>query len=900
MIGSKKVIALCLTRLKDRVQSSVAAALNEVAVKNGYKLIVFDSGVDFYYDNKYDIGAKAIYDIINYDYVDAVVMLSSCFYNKQLKSEIMNKAISAGKPAIILDEVMEGCFSITKDFTQSYKELIRHIIKDHNVTDTYFVAGNEQDDEISASRISCYREVLEENGLEFSYENVGYGGYWAVPTTAVMQKLLEREKLPQAIICANDAMAITVCDILAENGFDVPGDVIVSGFDGIPDAEFYTPSISTCREDIPRLAKTIVDIIEDSRATGKTSGHYNEYFASYPTESCGCQSIDSSERRKIISNMFHVTQETGSHETYMYGWIEKMLESSSIDYLTNMISECIEKNSWACVNKDFVSTITALDDSEQSRGRISDEVMVISHFRDENNLVEKKELFASRQMVPYIDTWLEDDSMYVLNALYVEDIVCGYIAAKTNNVFVEAHKYNRIVRSINIALSIVLKNFQRRKMEQDIKRAALTNAVSGLPNVKGATAWFNDFKADPENRQKAISISIYAMPKYKYIYENYGIEDIEHAVSMVAHSLKIANPVECLVAHISEGEFVVINYYNNPEDISTVIHNATTLFYTNVEAFNSSGGKEYYVEVNAGCTVINPGWDGSLASFIKLASAEMYKNRLKSGQGAAVKEETTDRDNYHAFSLLLEKNLFKYHFQPIVSAKNGEIYAYEALMRTDESIGMSPLEVLETAGAYKRLYEIEKATMFNVLERFATEHEKFSGRNVFINSIPNHSLLEEDNKRLCERYQSYIDEIVLEITEQNTITDEELMALKRVGNVNFNNRIAIDDYGAGHSNIVNLLRYTPQIIKIDRYLISGIEKDKNKQMFVKSTVEFARINNISVLAEGVETYDEMLTVIDIGVDLIQGYYTGRPTYDPVVEINKDVKEQIMAANPLLF
>lgn len=900
MIGSKKVIALCLTRLKDRVQSSIAVALNEIAVNNGYKLMVFDSGVDFYYNNKYDIGAKSIYDIINYDYVDAVVLLATFFHSKQIKSDIIEKAKAAGKPVIVIDEVYEGCFSITKDFSDAFKALISHIVCEHEAHDTYFMAGNEQDDPISDARIACYREVLEKNGIEFSYDNVGYGGYWEVPTTAVMEKLIKRERMPQAIICANDAMAIAVCEFLAEHGYNVPHDIIVSGFDGIPDAEYYAPSISTCKEDIPRLAQTIVAIIEESRMSGRRSGNYHEYYAPFTAESCGCHVVASDERRKIIGNMFHVTQESGSHETYMYGWIEKMLESSSVDHLTNMISECIEKNSFVCLNSNFLATMMGNNGCEECRSRISQEVMVISHSRDENNLIQRQECFDVKQMVPDVEAWLSDDSMYVLSALYVGDTVCGYIASKTHNAFVDSHKNNRIVRSINIALSIVSKNFQRRRMEQDIKRAAMTNAVSGLPNIKGATAWFNEFQADDKNRQKAISVSIYSMPKYKYIYENYGIEDIEQTVVLVAQSLKIANPADCLVAHTAEGEFVVVNYYNNPNDISTVIHNATTLFFTSIEAYNNSSGKEYYVEVNAGCTVINPGWEGSLASFVKLASAEMYKNRLKMGQGAAVKEEKSDADNYQALSILLEKNLFRYHFQPIVSAKNGEIYAYEALMRTDESIGMSPLEVLETAGAYKRLYEIEKATMFNVLERFALDHDKFGGRNIFINSIPNYSLLEEDNKRLCERYQKYIDEIVLEITESNTISDEELQALKRIGNINFNNQIAIDDYGAGHSNIVNLLRYTPKIIKIDRYLISGIEKDKNKQMFVKSTVEFAKINGISVLAEGVETYDEMITVIDIGVDFIQGFYTGRPTYDPVTEIDAEIKSQIMAANPLLY
>ena len=139
---------------------------------------------------------------------------------------------------------------------------------------------------------------------------------------------------------------------------------------------------------------------------------------------------------------------------------------------------------------------------------------------------------------------------------------------------------------------------------------------------------------------------------------------------------------------------------------------------------------------------------------------------------------------------------------------------------------------------------------------------------------------------------------VFEITEQNAISEEELNALKNIGNTGKSNEIAIDDYGTGHSNIVNLIRYAPQIIKIDRFLITDIHQDVNKQMFVKSTIDFARMNCIKVLAEGVETSEELRTVIGFGVDYVQGYYTGRPASEPIAEIASEVKREILEANPV--
>ena len=79
-------------------------------------------------------------------------------------------------------------------------------------------------------------------------------------------------------------------------------------------------------------------------------------------------------------------------------------------------------------------------------------------------------------------------------------------------------------------------------------------------------------------------------------------------------------------------------------------------------------------------------------------------------------------------------------------------------------------------------------------------------------------------------------------------------------------------------------------------MISDIDKDKNKQMFFKNTVEFGAINNIKVLAEGVETREELETVIELGADLIQGYFTGRPIREPIPELDADIKKIIIDAN----
>ena len=133
--------------------------------------------------------------------------------------------------------------------------------------------------------------------------------------------------------------------------------------------------------------------------------------------------------------------------------------------------------------------------------------------------------------------------------------------------------------------------------------------------------------------------------------------------------------------------------------------------------------------------------------------------------------------------------------------------------------------------------------------------------------------------------------VVVELTEQSEISDSELDHMKatyeRMGI-----ETAVDDYGTGYSNVSNLLRYTPNYVKIDRALLSGIQDSPQKQHFVRDIIEFSHNNGILALAEGVETTEELKTVIMLGADLVQGYYLAMPGKDMVQSISSMVVDEI--------
>lgn len=893
MIGKKKIIGICLTKVQSIAATEYLSRLHKCAQKRGCKLIVFNSPVDFFRNDRKDADAETVYRLMNYDVLDAVVICAESFLNRAVYERVIQEAQAHEVPVILLKEQAEGCASIVSDYRDAFKAVMHHVIRDHGVTDTFFIAGSKENDPESANRITCYREVLSENGLPFSDELVDYGAYWDVPAKQVIRRLLKkRHRPPRAIFCANDYMAIAVCDALQQHGFRVPEDVIVTGFDGVPEAEYRVPQLTTCTEDFDSLAEQTITLIE-KRCSGEDvpAVSVNPYSARV-AESCGCP-CRCLELRQEVHRQYALVHDVLAHDAFVDDWLGMALEIRELSDFMPLLSTLAVTWGYICLNDDLNARLTG-DAPAHPNMPFTDSMDLIESESTPDKLGVNR--FPRAEIIPDLAGWVneERDTICVVSAIHAEENVYGYYVVKTGQISIEAQRVNRTMNALNIAFNLIVIYYKKRSMLRGLMNAALTDQLTGLPNLKGTTQWFEAFAADPKNHERPLTISVYGLPKYKYIYENFGIQEIEKSIRFVADTLKRSNRDDAFIGHVTDDEFLVINCYDSWTEVADTINDATAKFFEAVSQFNSDSHREYELEVNAGCTDLSPGWNGTLEAFSKLAGNAMYLNRMNRSTDSAAGKAQIPVEIYKSFELLIEKNLFSYHFQPIIDAGTGDIIAYEALMRPDQSVNMNPAEVIQTAVEYDRLDDIERATMFNVMQCFTADAARFQGRKIFVNSIPGHFLHGSDYDEFLAQYESYLNHIVVEITEGSSVSDDELKLIRGINNGTL--PIAIDDYGSGHSNMVNLLRYSPHIIKIDRFLISGIHEDTNKQLFFRSTVEFARLNGIKVLAEGVETTAELKCVIDLGADLIQGYYTGRPAPDPINEISAEIRQEILRLN----
>ena len=236
-------------------------------------------------------------------------------------------------------------------------------------------------------------------------------------------------------------------------------------------------------------------------------------------------------------------------------------------------------------------------------------------------------------------------------------------------------------------------------------------------------------------------------------------------------------------------------------------------------------------------------------------------------------------------------------YQPIVSLKDGSVYGYEALSRTDlENCVFNTEEMFHIAEKIHRLWKLE-----SICRRLAIKNAKDKPENtkLFINVDPK---IIRDNKfrsgvtaGYLKKYGLNPEDIVLEITERNSIEDPVTFKKSIEHYTNQNYKIAIDDFGSDYAGPNRLCLLRPDIIKIDMNIVRNIDNDSFRHYFVKSLSFFGKSTGTKIIAEGIETRSELEHLINLGIDYGQGFYLAKPE-KKFCGIPKEIAKEILLFN----
>ena len=242
---------------------------------------------------------------------------------------------------------------------------------------------------------------------------------------------------------------------------------------------------------------------------------------------------------------------------------------------------------------------------------------------------------------------------------------------------------------------------------------------------------------------------------------------------------------------------------------------------------------------------------------------------------------------------IISNKMLRSVYQPIVSLSDGSVFAYEALSRiTYEDATINISELFESAAQMGYLWELEKICRTNALKNAVG---KPNGVKLFINVdgnvLSDSKFIKGFTKEKLRMFSLKAEDVVFEITERSNCENHRSLSalIKHYREQGF--EVALDDLGAGYSGLNRLQNIQPEYVKIDYELVHEIQRSKWKKSLVRMLVRHCREMDYRLIAEGIETEEELRCIIHLGVNYGQGFLLGKPNTS-FCEIDRSIVKMI--------
>ncbi len=862
------------------------------ATKRGFRVVVVWPG--YYWQADENIWKLDFFRVFSKNTFCSVVLDAELSFDLKLFEAHAEYAKQLGIPFVVLDANIPGAINIMYDDEKMFEEILEHLLVQHKVTKITF-AGDEGQPNQTSRFLEVYKSVLAKHNIPFDEERVtscntvlGLG----------MNKVISciKKKMPEAVITTTFTLGICVSNAMCDMGYSVPGDIIVAGMNGLSNRRAGIPDLTAGNRNLTLMADKALELIEKFLREEEVAELTRIPMERHLSESCGCdRALEDDNLAEYIRYIMVEKNLSMTQERKQAKVLEHFLLANSVQETADLIRDVLPDDTYFCVRREV------LDDIMEAKTEMTntDEYVIFADAEKER----EGTVFDQKLLYERANKQGRNAAPLIMYPVYVKHESYGFVISEAPEFVRTQMMMGRFLNMLSRGFAYYMKSFEIRQNAKKLQDAysrlrgfQVRDAMTGFYNHTGLIQELEKIKSECSKKRESLYYVCVDLDRLGNINDIYGHSEGDSAIMDLADIIKDCSNRNDIVAHLGSDEFII--FLRSSEEGERSVESFLNYMQSHVDIYNKTSDKEYTLNTNtsSGMVVVYEDTDMSLVVDEALSDKRLLKNNRRGNYTAGVEELNDDElKKADLIREVIDQNKFRYAYQPIVKASDGEIFGYEALMRTDTEEPISPLTMLKYATVNKRLYDIERATFFNVLEDITNKSEVLNGKKVFVNSIPGYQIDHSDFEVLKKKYPGIFKNIFIEITEQAEQNDEEIRVLTQ-RSVEEGFAIAIDDYGCGYSNTAALLRYTPNCVKIDRLLISNLQSDSRKQHFVKNIIEFAHDNNFYALAEGVETADELKASIALGADLIQGFYLAKPTLDVITEIPHNLKEEIEEFN----
>lgn len=619
-----KVIAVVMASFYSDDQQELIKRITKRCEEYKCRVVFFSTVSSFYEAEEVDVSEKSIFDVISVECFDAILLMAETFKAEKGQKKMVQRAIEAGVPVLAVDHYMEGCINLSFEYTEAFRKVVKHMVEYHGYRTINFFSGA-PNNSFSDARLNVFKEVLAENNIPYEPDRVYYGYFWEDPTVeAVEQMLRDRPGLPDAIICANDTMALTVCDCLQRKGYRVPQDVTVSGFDGIHAEKFHYPRLLTCKYDIDVFLEAVFGIVNDPELKVEEREVFvNAYDKMQIGGSCGCKGMKeqnaSAEIIRLKSNMYEqMDYQTNLGQmvaNYGSGDSDKIVYEAIPHQIRNMWYYdfwcCTEYQGLLSGRESYVQT-DIVEGMEVERP----EYMNVVQFHRTEEQVEICQHcdMATENLLPDLSKQLDAGIPLLVVVVPSLDDPMGYSVIS----FDEDRFWYKGYASFIFHLRFL---YEMMRNQKELMKMYRMDSLTGIYNRNGFYAKMDQLFAQTEiSMITVISMDMY---QFKLINDTYGHAEGDYALETVGKIIRSTIKENEIAARNGGDEFLIVLHGEKQEERTKEI---VTSLVEKANQFNENNTKDYKLIFSIGvCT--ETAENHSLDYFLREADGRMYEHK---------------------------------------------------------------------------------------------------------------------------------------------------------------------------------------------------------------------------------------------------------------------------------
>ena len=611
-------------------QKRMINGILDSALPEGTNVYIFTCDGWYYASRfKYENGEYNIYNLPDFTKYDGVITNLETIHDVKIREALIDRIRKAGVPCVSMVVRIDGMINIWMENESGIHAIVEHLVEEHHVRKIFYLSGPVESQD-AGERLDAYKKASEQFRLEWDDRMVAYGDYTYKSGIQAVKEMLQKDMpLPDAVMAANDDMAVGAVLALKEAGYKVPEDILVTGYDNSSIAQQNHPRLTTVRRGEYAAAEIAYKTLMEAIRGEKPQTEHIVYGRPLFSQSCGCDKKQSYTHAELQEMYVRKSVEVDDNLELLKCCAAEFTGLETFDDFKECVQQYIRLLApdyfYLCMCGSIENYFDELERMAEGKERERDETVYTEDIwvplAYENGVFSSYDGFPKNELLPPSCKSGNQGDFYLVMPLHHQEYCFGYCVVGNYRPALEGRFFRHFILSLDNALETVRRQDTMNAMLGRLSKMWLYDELTGVNNRAGYNKFAPRILEEAQKKQLPIAVIFADMDGLKKVNDLYGHEEGDAYIKAMANILEHNRRHGELLARYGGDEFVIVLNGYSEDGIREYIDKIRNA----IGQYNARYTRAYKLDASIGYFLEMDAEKASLELLVELADKNMYQ-----------------------------------------------------------------------------------------------------------------------------------------------------------------------------------------------------------------------------------------------------------------------------------